>query len=171
MGRSLAFLQKPDTGFEVSRSVDSAGGARTSRETSASIGGNVTLVGVAGNDVWAATLERRSRTSPISTPSSSVDFDRPTTVKTRYVRMDSKMLRADRECASAPSDDVQPGEFSSNSPTRCGHADVVVLSDYAKGRAFGARHAKPHNRGPRRGKPVIVDPGQGFGASTQAPRC
>jgi D-beta-D-heptose 7-phosphate kinase / D-beta-D-heptose 1-phosphate adenosyltransferase len=143
--------------LEVSRSVDSAGGAANVARNVASIGANVTLVGVVGNDVWAADLRAQIATSANIDAQLIVDFDRPTTVKTRYVANGQQMLRADREMRSVLSDEVEKRILQQFSDS-LRHADVVVLSDYAKGvlSAHVTREAIQAAR--EAGKPVIVDP-------------
>ena len=143
--------------LEVSRSVDSAGGAANVARNAASIGGNVTLVGVAGNDVWAADLRAQIATSANIDAQLIVDFDRPTTVKTRYVADGQQMLRADREMRSALSDDVERRILQQFGDS-LRHADVVVLSDYAKGVLSEHVTQAAIAAARRAGKPVIVDP-------------
>jgi D-beta-D-heptose 7-phosphate kinase / D-beta-D-heptose 1-phosphate adenosyltransferase len=143
--------------LEVSRSVDSAGGAANVARNVASIGGNVTLVGVAGNDVWAADLRAQIATSANIDAQLIVDFDRPTTVKTRYVADGQQMLRADREMRSALSDDVQRRILQQFADS-LRHADVVVLSDYAKGVLSEHVTQAAITAARAAGKPVIVDP-------------
>src|ERR1700761_4317007 len=83
--------------LEVSRSVDSAGGAANVARNVASIGAGVILVGVVGNDVFAADLRSQIASSPNIDPQLIVDVSRPTTVKIRYVADGQQMLRADHE--------------------------------------------------------------------------
>jgi D-beta-D-heptose 7-phosphate kinase/D-beta-D-heptose 1-phosphate adenosyltransferase len=142
--------------LEVLRSVDSAGGAANVARNVASIGGNVTLLGVVGNDSWAADL-RQQITSISIDARLIVDLERPTTVKTRYVADGQQMLRADREMRTTLAENVET-KILQQFEDSLRHADVVVLSDYAKGvlseRIIGAvmRAAREVN------KPVIVDP-------------
>ncbi len=118
--------------LEVTRSVDSAGGAANVARNVAAIGAGVTLVGVTGNDMWAADLRAQIATSPAIDARLIVDFERPTTVKTRYVADGQQMLRADRELRTALSADVER-RILAQFEDSLRHADVVVLSDYAKG--------------------------------------
>jgi D-beta-D-heptose 7-phosphate kinase / D-beta-D-heptose 1-phosphate adenosyltransferase len=143
--------------LEVSRSVDSAGGAANVARNVAAIGASVTLVGVTGSDPWAADLMEQLASAPTIDAQLIVDVERPTTVKTRYVADGHQLLRADREIRTSLSLDVET-KLLARFADSLRDADVVVLSDYAKGvlsdqvtRAviLSARAAK---------KPVIVDP-------------
>jgi D-beta-D-heptose 7-phosphate kinase/D-beta-D-heptose 1-phosphate adenosyltransferase len=143
--------------LEVSRSVDSAGGAANVARNVASIGANVTLVGVVGNDVWAADLREQIATSAAIDAQLIVDFERPTTVKTRYVADGQQMLRADREMRTSLGEDVERRVLQQFEDS-LRHADVVVLSDYAKG-VLSERVIRAAIRAARdANKPVIVDP-------------
>jgi D-beta-D-heptose 7-phosphate kinase/D-beta-D-heptose 1-phosphate adenosyltransferase len=143
--------------LEVVRSVDSAGGAANVARNVSAIGASVILVGVTGNDPWASDLREQIATSPTIDAQLIVDFERPTTVKTRYVADGQQMLRADRELRTSLSADVERRVLAQFEDS-LRHADVVVLSDYAKGvlseRITGAaiQAARAAN------KPVVVDP-------------
>jgi D-beta-D-heptose 7-phosphate kinase / D-beta-D-heptose 1-phosphate adenosyltransferase len=143
--------------LEVSRSVDSAGGAANVARNVAAIGAGVTLIGVTGNDVWAADLREQIATSPNIDAQLIVDFDRPTTVKTRYVADGQQMLRADREMRASLSAEAER-KILAQFADSLRHADVVVLSDYAKG-VLSDRITQAAIQASREaGKPVIVDP-------------
>jgi D-beta-D-heptose 7-phosphate kinase/D-beta-D-heptose 1-phosphate adenosyltransferase len=143
--------------LEVTRSVDSAGGAANVARNVAAIGASVTLVGVTGNDVWAADLREQIASSPTVDAQLIVDFERPTTVKTRYVADGQQMLRADRELRSSLSADVER-RILAQFEESLRHADVVVLSDYAKG-VLSDRVTRAAIQAARdANKPVIVDP-------------
>src|SRR5271165_4754029 len=118
--------------LEVTRSVDSAGGAANVARNAAAIGAGVTLIGVTGNDTWAADLHEQIAASPSIDAQLIVDFERPTTVKTRYIADDQQMLRADRESRADLSQDVE-NKLLARFEDFLSDADVVVLSDYAKG--------------------------------------
>lgn len=143
--------------LEVSRSVDSAGGAANVARNVASIGGHVTLVGVVGNDVFAADLRAQIATSSNIDAQLIVDFARPTTVKTRYVADGQQMLRADRELRGALGEDVERRILQQFTDS-LRHANVVVLSDYAKGVLSDAVTKAAIRAAREARKPVIVDP-------------
>jgi D-beta-D-heptose 7-phosphate kinase / D-beta-D-heptose 1-phosphate adenosyltransferase len=143
--------------LEVSRSVDSAGGAANVARNVAAIGANATLIGVIGNDAWAADLINQIASSPNVDAQLIVDADRPTTMKTRYVADGQQMLRADREFRTSLSDEVAT-RLLTKFEAALKYADVVVLSDYAKG-VLSDRVTRAAIKAAREAKkPVIVDP-------------
>jgi D-beta-D-heptose 7-phosphate kinase / D-beta-D-heptose 1-phosphate adenosyltransferase len=143
--------------LEVSRSVDSAGGAANVARNVAAIGASATLIGVVGNDPWAADLISQIAASPTVDAQLIVDYDRPTTMKTRYVADGQQMLRADRELRSSLSDDVA-ARLLAQFEICLKDADVVVLSDYAKG-VLSDRVTRAAIQAARNSnKPIIVDP-------------
>jgi D-beta-D-heptose 7-phosphate kinase/D-beta-D-heptose 1-phosphate adenosyltransferase len=143
--------------LEVDRAVDSAGGAANVARNVGSIGAHSTLVGVVGDDAWGADLRTQIAASPNIDAQLIVDLSRPTTVKTRFVANGQQMLRADREMRSVFSDAVEQQILRQFSES-LRNADVVVLSDYAKG-VLSERVTREAIREARQlGKPVIVDP-------------
>jgi D-beta-D-heptose 7-phosphate kinase/D-beta-D-heptose 1-phosphate adenosyltransferase len=143
--------------LEVARSVDSAGGAANVARNVAAIGASVTLIGVTGNDTWAADLREQIAASPGIDAQLIVDFDRPTTVKTRYVADGQQMLRADRELRRPVTADIERQIFVQFEDS-LRHADVILLSDYAKG-VLSDRITREIMQAARNAlKPVIVDP-------------
>jgi D-beta-D-heptose 7-phosphate kinase/D-beta-D-heptose 1-phosphate adenosyltransferase len=143
--------------LEVTRSVDSAGGAANVARNIAAIGASATLIGVIGSDSDAAKLKEQLASSPTIDAQLIVDFERPTTVKTRYVADGQQMLRADRESCAQVNEEIAArllARFEDAVP----HADIVVLSDYAKG-VLCERVIKAAIHAARAAhKPVIVDP-------------
>ncbi len=143
--------------LEVSRSLDSAGGAANVARNVAGMGASVTLIGVTGDDPWAADLRTQIGVAATIDAHLIVDSSRPTTVKTRYVADGQQVLRADREVRAPLGPEVE-SRLLAQFRESLRHADVVVLSDYAKGvlsdrvTAAAIRAAREAN------KPVIVDP-------------
>ena len=88
-----------------------------------------------------------------------VDTDRPTTRKIRFVseHFSTHMLRADWEIA-APASEAIERQLIDTAIAALPRADIVLLSDYAKGvlTARVVRHIIDAAR--KLGKPVIVDP-------------
>jgi D-beta-D-heptose 7-phosphate kinase / D-beta-D-heptose 1-phosphate adenosyltransferase len=116
----------------VERTVDMPGGAANVARNIAALGARTTLLGVVGEDTWADDLRVQLGASPTIDAQLIRDGTRPTTVKTRYVADGQQVMRADRESRAALSDDVQRrllAAFEASLPD----AQVIVLSDYAKG--------------------------------------
>jgi D-beta-D-heptose 7-phosphate kinase/D-beta-D-heptose 1-phosphate adenosyltransferase len=143
--------------LDVSRSMDSAGGAANVARNVAGLGASVTLIGVTGNDPWAADLRTELATSTTIDARLVVDQARPTTVKTRYVADGQQVMRADREVRAALSEEVE-NRLIAQFEESLRHANVVVLSDYAKG-VLSERVTRAAIEAARDSNiPVIVDP-------------
>jgi D-beta-D-heptose 7-phosphate kinase/D-beta-D-heptose 1-phosphate adenosyltransferase len=149
--------EAPIAVLEVARTVDSAGGAANVARNVAAIGASATLIGVTGDDPWAADLKKEIAYSPTIDAHLIVDFERPTTVKTRYVADGQQMLRADREFRTPLSDEVAT-KLLAQFERSLQYADIVILSDYAKG-VLSDRVTRAAIQAARMAnKPVIVDP-------------
>jgi D-glycero-beta-D-manno-heptose-7-phosphate kinase len=137
---------------QVRREENRPGGAANVARNIASLGGQVRLLSVVGDDEAAGTLETLLANEKV-TASLRRDAALKTTVKLRVVGHRQQLLRIDFE--EAPSHEVldsKLGEFEE----RIDEADAVVLSDYGKG---GLTHVarmieicRDHQ------KPVLVDP-------------
>jgi D-beta-D-heptose 7-phosphate kinase/D-beta-D-heptose 1-phosphate adenosyltransferase len=143
--------------LEVTRSSDSAGGAANVARNVAGIGAHAILIGVTGGDLWAADLLTQIAVSPTIDPRLIVDPERPTTVKTRYVADGQQMLRADREVRASLSADVER-RLLAQFDESLRDADVVVLSDYAKGVLSDRVTRAAIKAALDANKPIIVDP-------------
>ncbi|MBU4434820.1 MAG: D-glycero-beta-D-manno-heptose-7-phosphate kinase [Alphaproteobacteria bacterium] len=138
----------------VERETAMLGGAGNVARNVAALGGKAVLIGLIGDDEAGraltaligdeAGLEARLITAPA----------RRTTEKVRYISGSHQMLRVDRE-------DRGPGEAGvllAAFAQRLAAADVVVLSDYAKGVLTDAVVRGAIDAARAAGKPVIVDP-------------
>ena len=96
------------------------------------LGLNVSLIGVIGNDDagQSLTTEMTSLSAIAFTP--IVADDRPTSLKTRFRANGQQILRVDDE-SLAPITDTQSAQILEAAKSQLGAADVMVLSDYAKG--------------------------------------
>jgi D-beta-D-heptose 7-phosphate kinase/D-beta-D-heptose 1-phosphate adenosyltransferase len=141
----------------VERYADMPGGAANVARNIASLGAKVILIGVVGDDPFAEDLRHQLRASPTIRPELIVDASRPTSVKTRYVADGQQLMRADRESRAPLSDDVSRRVIDAF--CRClDDADLVVLSDYAKGVLSGELTGMAIAAARRGGKRIIVDP-------------
>jgi D-beta-D-heptose 7-phosphate kinase/D-beta-D-heptose 1-phosphate adenosyltransferase len=143
--------------LEVTRAMDSAGGAANVARNVAGIGAHTTLIGVIGEDPWARDLQSQIALSPSITARLIVDQGRPTTVKTRFVADGQQMLRADRE-VRAPLSAAVEERLIAQFHESLRDADVVVLSDYAKGVLSERVTRATIKAALEANKPVIVDP-------------
>jgi D-beta-D-heptose 7-phosphate kinase/D-beta-D-heptose 1-phosphate adenosyltransferase len=107
------------------------GGAANVALNVATLGGQVALVGVIGGDAEGAELARLLASSAI-VAHLAVAKGRPTTAKTRFMVGTHQVLRLDEETTAAI-DPTTTGLVLRHFADALQTADVVVLSDYAKG--------------------------------------
>jgi D-beta-D-heptose 7-phosphate kinase / D-beta-D-heptose 1-phosphate adenosyltransferase len=134
-----------------------AGGAANVAVNVAALGCDVRLVGVVGDDQNAQELKTILGKAGVPTLHLVTDPTRPTTSKTRIVSGRQQFLRIDREPAGQPTRDVEEALIAAASEA-IAEADIVVLSDYAKGVFSGAVLAQAIAMAKLRGKQVLVDP-------------
>jgi D-beta-D-heptose 7-phosphate kinase/D-beta-D-heptose 1-phosphate adenosyltransferase len=131
------------------------GAANVARNVSA-FGARVEVMGLLGQDEARSELVRLLQAYP-DCSLSVIDGQRPTTIKTRFVADRQQILRVDTEDAR-PADQDEEDRLIAAFEVAVREADLVILSDYAKGvltprvvqaaiRAAGMRKI-----------PVIVDP-------------
>ncbi len=142
---------------DVDRCSDMPGGAANVARNIADLGAKAMLLGVVGEDAAADDLRAQLKSLPTIRAHLITDASRPTTVKTRYVADGQQVMRADRESRMPLSDDVSRQLLDAFSAA-VEQADLVVLSDYAKGVLSDSvtRAAIDTARGS--GKSIIVDP-------------
>jgi D-beta-D-heptose 7-phosphate kinase/D-beta-D-heptose 1-phosphate adenosyltransferase len=134
-----------------------AGGAANAAVNIAALGCDVHLVGSVGNDFDANDLKGILTAAGVSVKWLVVDPDRPTISKTRIVAGRQQFVRIDREQAGQPSAEVQE-QLVKAARSAIEGADVVVLSDYAKG-VFGDHVVRQViSAAKEAGKQVLVDP-------------
>jgi D-beta-D-heptose 7-phosphate kinase/D-beta-D-heptose 1-phosphate adenosyltransferase len=134
-----------------------AGGAANVAANIVSLGCDVRLAGIVGADLDANDLREVLTASGVSKELLVVDPNRPTISKTRVVSGRQQFVRIDRELPGWPSADVQE-RLVKAACTAIADADVVVLSDYAKG-AFSDNVLDQVITAARSaGKLVLVDP-------------
>src|SRR3981081_2622017 len=151
--------EAPAPVIAVRRTETNIGGAGNVARNIASLGARCIFVGLVGEDEAGARLKAAlSRESLIETVL-VCDSERPTTRKVRFVseHFSTHMLRADWELASPASADIEQKLINAILPL-LPRANIVLLSDYAKG-VLTARVIRNIIDGARKlGKRVIVDP-------------
>ncbi|MBC7216472.1 MAG: D-glycero-beta-D-manno-heptose-7-phosphate kinase [Burkholderiaceae bacterium] len=134
-----------------------AGGASNVAANLATLGAKVTLVSVVGNDPTASELHALLGSWPRIEREFFVDEARPTTEKIRFLGSAQQLLRLDKESTSPLC--VEAEEFVlARALAAFDEADVVVLSDYAKGVLTPALTQALINAAKDRNIPVLVDP-------------
>src|SRR6186713_2330032 len=151
--------EAPAPVIAVQRSETNVGGAGNVARNIASLGARCIFAGLVGEDEAGAKLkaalaqEDRIETVLVS------DSTRPTTRKVRFVseHFSTHMLRADWELAQPAAADIEQKLIDAILPL-LPRADIVLLSDYAKG-VLTARVIRNVIDGAKKlGKRVIVDP-------------
>ena len=132
------------------------GAANVARNVSA-LGSSVELIGLLGRDVARAELLQLLDACPNCTASAVESKDRPTTVKARFVADRQQILRVDTEQVQ-PANEGEEQQLIEAFEGAVQRADLVILSDYAKGvltpRVVQAAISAARDRQ----VPVIVDP-------------
>src|SRR6266481_3757392 len=151
--------EAPAPVIAVQRSDTNIGGAGNVARNIASLGARCIFVGLVGEDETGAKLKtalaQESRIESVLV----CDATRPTTRKVRFVseHFSTHMLRADWELAQSASADIEQKLVDAIVPL-LPRADIVLLSDYAKG-VLTARVIRNVIEAARKlGKRVIVDP-------------
>lgn len=133
------------------------GGAANVAQNIAALGAQALLVGVVGLDDAAGEIGRVLKATPAITACLVATPARPTTVKTRFVSGSHQLLRLDEEDSDAISETTQARLLAEYSAALA-RADVVVLSDYAKGVLTDQVLARAIALARAAGKTVIADP-------------
>jgi D-beta-D-heptose 7-phosphate kinase/D-beta-D-heptose 1-phosphate adenosyltransferase len=134
-----------------------AGGAGNVARNVASLGGRVIIVGVVGQDAAGDELVDLLGDDHAIMPLLVRAAGRPTTVKTRFTAAGHQLLRLDEE-DSAPFDAATEARLLATIRSAMGGAEMVVLSDYAKGVLSDAVLAGTIEAARETGKRVIADP-------------
>jgi D-beta-D-heptose 7-phosphate kinase / D-beta-D-heptose 1-phosphate adenosyltransferase len=141
----------------VERTLDMPGGAANVARNVAALGAQCVLLGVVGRDAAADQLRRELARSPAIQTHLIADCARPTSLKTRYVADGQQVMRADWELKDAMSLEIAR-QLLAQFATAIKNADIVVLSDYAKGVLSDFVVHEAIGIAQRATKPVIVDP-------------
>jgi len=142
---------------EVTRDSVRFGGAANVAENVASLGARASVVGLIGDDPAGRELIRLLDGRGVDTRPVVADPRRPTTTKTRIIAHSQQVVRADREDASEPGDDLA-ARIADALREAIEGSDVLIVSDYGKGvvtgRLLGAAIAQARGAG----KITCVDP-------------
>ena len=138
---------------DIESSEDRPGGAANVALNLASLGVDVTLIGVVGDDDAAVTLRRKLAAANVRCELVGV-ADWSTILKVRVVSRRQQMLRIDFEKPIAA--DIEGAAGPRVSRTHRKAADVVVIEDYDKGTL--ARPQRYIDIAHEHGKRVVVDP-------------
>lgn len=151
--------EAPAPVIAVNRTDIMIGGAGNMVRNVASLGARCIFVALIGRDETAHVVTSKLAHDPSIEPLLVVDPSRPTTRKMRFVseHFSTHLLRADWEFAHAVPADVEQ-ELIDKALEAMQRANVVVLSDYAKGVLTPRVIRELIDAANKAGKPVIVDP-------------
>lgn len=133
------------------------GGAANVARNLGSLGGRVNLIGVLGDDQEASQLAGLIGETKDVLADLVAAKGRPTTLKTRYVAGGQQLMRVDSENNEQISKSVEADVIDAIEAT-AGHAQAIVLSDYAKGVLTHGVIEAALRAGKAHSIPVIVDP-------------
>ena len=140
------------------------GGAANVARNVTSLGARAVIVGVVGEDAAAVEMADLLHRGARVTARLVTDPERPTTVKTRFMSGSHQILRLDEEVADPISPTVESALLDAFRAALA-EADVVVLSDYAKGVLTDHVLAAAIAMAREAGRPVIADPKRGHFAA------
>src|SRR6476661_5434568 len=151
--------EAPAPVIAVQRSETNIGGAGNVARNIASLGARCIFVGMVGEDEAGAKLEAQLAQQSLIESVLVCDPSRPTTRKVRFVseHFSTHMLRADWELAQPASADIEQKMIDAILPL-LPRADIVLLSDYAKGVLTARVIRNVIDVARKLGKRVIVDP-------------
>ncbi|ABD86994.1 D-glycero-beta-D-manno-heptose-7-phosphate kinase [Rhodopseudomonas palustris] len=151
--------EAPAPVIAVQRSEINVGGAGNVARNIAALGARCIFVGLIGDDAAGRTLSAALAAEPLIEPVLVCDESRPTTRKVRFVsaHFSTHMLRADWEIA-APASLMVEQQLIDAILQQLPAADIVLLSDYAKGVLTARLIREVIDAARKLNKRVIVDP-------------
>ena len=151
--------EAPAPVIAVQRSETNIGGAGNVARNIAALGARCIFAGLVGEDEAGAKLKADLAREKLIEAVLVTDSSRPTTRKVRFVseHFSTHMLRADWEQAVAASADIEQKLIDAILP-QVARADIVLLSDYAKGVLTARVIRNIIDAAKKLGKRVIVDP-------------
>src|SRR6478609_404522 len=151
--------EAPAPVIAVQRSETNIGGAGNVARNIAALGARCIFVGLVGEDEAGAKLKAQLSLQSLIESVLICDSMRPTTRKVRFVseHFSTHMLRADWELAQPASAEIEQKLIDAALPL-LPRADIVLLSDYAKGTLTARVIRNVIDAARKLGKRVIVDP-------------
>src|ERR1700754_2526990 len=151
--------EAPAPVIAVRRSEINVGGAGNVARNIAALGARCIFVGLIGDDAAGAELRVALAREAGIESTLVVDPSRPTTRKVRFVseHFSTHMLRADWERAAPAASEIEQKLIDTILP-QLDRADIVLLSDYAKGVLTARVIRNVIDAARKAGKRVIVDP-------------
>jgi D-beta-D-heptose 7-phosphate kinase/D-beta-D-heptose 1-phosphate adenosyltransferase len=141
----------------IERTAAMPGGAANVARNVATLGGQVSLIGVVGQDGAADELRTQLAAMPTIVPELVIDATRPTTLKTRHIADRQQVLRTDVE-SRAPVSTAVAEAVLARFRAVLARAQIVILSDYGKGLLADGLTAEAIAAARQSGRLVLVDP-------------
>ena len=136
------------------------GGAANVASNICSLGGQVILAGVVGNDMRGDVLKKELKKRGIDQNGLIIDGGRSTTIKTRVIAHRQQVVRIDRE-ETAEIDEKVTDKILDFAAKKIGDVESVVVEDYGKG-VIGPNLLREITSLAKKSKrKVIVDPKEG----------
>jgi len=143
--------------LRMQREAITLGGAGNVVRNIVSLGGQVDLIGVVGQDQTGYDLASQFAGLSQVTPYLLTDNSRPTTLKTRYVADGQQLLRADFEVSQPISEDMEQ-QIMLRVRGALDGCNVVILSDYAKGVLTPRVVAEIIKLAKEKNRRILIDP-------------
>ncbi len=143
--------------LRIDREAEMLGGAGNVARNLAALGVETVLIAAVGDDAPGRVVTELAASEVNVEARLIVEAGRPTTLKTRYVADGQQLLRADAETASALSA-ATVADLLAALDAALMTADVLVLSDYAKGVLGDDVLAAAIEKAKAAGVPVVADP-------------
>lgn len=142
---------------KLEKTSAAAGGAANVAANVVGLGAEAILVGLIGSDAEARNLSDILQNSAIS-PDYLINFDnRQTSVKTRIIAHSQQVVRVDDENNSPISQNESDNVFEKIGKV-FDEADIVIISDYAKGFLTENLLSRLITKGKAENKKILVDP-------------
>ncbi|MFH1836739.1 MAG: D-glycero-beta-D-manno-heptose-7-phosphate kinase [Candidatus Omnitrophota bacterium] len=133
------------------------GGACNVANNIAKLGGEVSLVGIVGEDEKADILKKQLEKDNISTEGIISDKNRPTILKTRVIAHHQQVVRIDREDIEQISNKYL-SKIQDYLKTQIKHTDGLIIEDYGKGLITPSLLRMVVKEAKKYGKIIAVDP-------------
>lgn len=141
----------------VTKETENPGGAANVAASVRALGAKVALMGVVGDDSFAAVFKRKLAGFGIKSTWLVKDPKRPTTVKTRIVAHSQQVVRIDRESSREIGRPVV-NELLGQIKKEMAEVDGIIISDYGKGTVTYDLLSELISIGKSAGKFIAVDP-------------
>jgi rfaE bifunctional protein kinase chain/domain len=117
---------------EVIKETQTLGGCGNVANNITSVGGNVRIITIVGNDMYAEELKKMLKEKKVNTNGVFLDNSRPTTVKTRIIAHNQQVVRVDKESRHQLNSQLFE-KIKSYVLDIKNSIDAILISDYGKG--------------------------------------